>query len=146
MTLLHLRARLPARRRRRLAGALVGAVAVAAVSVWGPQALPGVDRAHGSPGTVAPVTIRSMAFEPRVIYIEAGETVRWINADVANHQVSTGVVDGRRPRPDGRVSSPLLLRGDEAAATFREAGVYPYYCAVHPFMQGSVVVTRAEAP
>lgn len=119
MPLLRQRSRSPSSLRRRLSGALVGALAI--------------------------VTIRSMAFEPQVIFLQAGETVRWVNADVVNHQISTGVVTGGRPRPDRRVSSPLLLRGDEVASTFLEAGVYPYYCVVHPFMQGRVVVTPAEA-
>lgn len=134
------------RRQRRRARALVSAVPIAAIVVWGLLALPGADRADGFPATAGRVTIKSMEFEPRVIHIGAGEIVRWVNADVANHQVSTGMVDGRRPRPDGRVSSPLLFRGDEFAAPFRDAGVYPYYCSVHPFMSGLVVVTQQEAP
>jgi plastocyanin len=43
-------------------------------------------------GALAIVTIRSMAFEPQVIVLQAGGTVRWVNADVVNHQISTGVV------------------------------------------------------
>ena len=119
---------------------------IAAIAGWGLLALPGADRADGFPATGGGVTIKNMEFQPRVIHIGAGELVRWVNADVANHQVSTGTVDGRRPRPGGRVSSPLLFRGDEFAAAFRNAGVYPYYCAVHPFMRGLVVVAQEEAP
>lgn len=134
------------RRQRRRARTLVSAVPIAAIAVWGLLALPGADRADGFPGTAGRVTIKGMEFGPRVVHIRAGEIVRWVNADLANHQVSTGTVDGRRPQPDGLVSSPLLFRGDEFVAPFRDAGVYPYYCSVHPFMSGLVPVTQHEAP
>ncbi len=86
------------------------------------------------------VTIKNFEFAPPAVTIAAGEPVRWVNADVANHQISTGVVDADRPRPDGRVSSPLLFRGDAFTAAFRTPGEYAYYCGVHPFMRGTIVV------
>jgi plastocyanin len=87
-----------------------------------------------------PVTIKNFEFIPLAVTIAAGGIIRWTNADVANHQITTGVVEADRPRPDGRVSSPLLFRGDAFTATFRNPGEYPYYCGVHPFMRGSIVV------
>jgi plastocyanin len=86
------------------------------------------------------VTIKNFEFTPPTVTIAAGGTVRWINADVANHQISSGRVEGDRPLPGGRISSPLLFRGDEFTATLTAAGAYPYYCGVHPFMRGTIVV------
>lgn len=86
------------------------------------------------------VAIKNFDFVPPTITLSAGGIVRWVNADVANHQISSGVVDGNRPKPDGRISSPLLFRGDEFTATVRIPGEYPYYCGVHPFMRGNIVV------
>ncbi len=94
----------------------------------------------GSSKAVAFVTIKNFEFIPATATIEAGATVRWTNADVANHQITTGVVEGNQPRPDSRVSSPLLFRGDEFSTTFRTPGEYPYYCGVHPFMRGTIMV------
>lgn len=92
-----------------------------------------------------PVAIKNFEFAPRTVTIAAGESVRWTNGDVANHQVSSGVVDGAdQPRPDGRISSPLLFRGDAFSVTFRTAGQYPYYCRVHPFMRAAIVVTPSR--
>lgn len=92
------------------------------------------------PENARSVAIKNFEFAPPTATIAAGGTVRWINADVANHQISTGVVEGGRPKPDGRISSPLLFRGDEFIATFATPGDYPYYCGVHPFMRGTIVV------
>lgn len=89
---------------------------------------------------VESVTIKNFEFAPPTVTVAAGGTVRWINADVANHQITTGVVEGDRPRPDGRISSPLLFRGDEFSATLAAPGEYPYYCGVHPFMRGTISV------
>ncbi len=94
----------------------------------------------GPPGAVASVMIKNFEFVPQTVTIAAGGTLRWINADVANHQISSGVVEGDRPRPDGRVSSPLLFRGDEFTAPFTAPGEYPYYCGIHPFMRGTIIV------
>lgn len=92
------------------------------------------------PENARSVTMKNFEFAPPTVSIPAGGTVRWINADVANHQISTGVVDGDGPKPDGRISSPLLFRGDEFTLTFATPSRYPYYCGVHPFMRGAIVV------
>jgi len=89
---------------------------------------------------VESVTIKNFEFVPPTVAIAPGGTVRWINTDVANHQITTGVVERDRPRPDGRISSPLLFRGDEFSATFATPGEYAYYCGVHPFMRGTITV------
>lgn len=86
------------------------------------------------------VRIKQFEFLPPTIVIGPGETVRWVNEDVAVHQVTTGKVEGAQPRPDGRFSSRRFVRGEDATATFVTAGTYPYYCNVHPFMRGAIVV------
>ncbi len=99
-------------------------------------------RASDRSETARSIVIKAFEFTPRTVMVPAGEAVRWVNMDVANHQITTGVVEGPdRPRPDGRVASPLLFRGDEFSATLRAPGEYWYYCRIHPFMRGSVVVT-----
>lgn len=88
----------------------------------------------------ANVTINNFDFTPAAVVVALGGAVRWVNADVANHQIATGGVSGQGPRPDGRVASPLLFRGDGFTATFGARGEYPYYCAVHLAMRGTIVV------
>ncbi len=123
---------------------------VARVAFWITAAglvLSGID-SHG--GQAAPprdsrvsrgvVRIKQFEFLPPTIVIGPGETVRWMNEDVAIHQVTTGTVEGAQPRPGGRVSSRRFVRGEDVTATFAVAGTYPYYCDVHPFMRGTIVV------
>lgn len=86
------------------------------------------------------VRIKQFEFLPPTIVIGPGETVRWINEDVAVHQITTGKVEGAQRRPDGRFSSRRFVRGEDVTATFATAGTYPYYCGVHPFMRGAIVV------
>lgn len=98
--------------------------------------------ASAPPATTARATvvIKNFEFAPATVTVSSGSTVRWENADVANHQVTSGVVDGNRPRPDGRVASPLFFRGEAFVAAFPGPGTYPYYCGVHPWMRGTIVV------
>ncbi len=105
------------------------------------------DAANGEDG---PVTVRiiNVAFEPGVITIEAGTTVRWVNMDPVVHDVTSGTtITGRKARkavktrfPDGRFRSGVFPKDGVFEVTFKEPGVYPYYCSVHPVMTGKVVV------
>lgn len=102
------------------------------------RGIPATGRAYAAGSVV--IEIKNFQFIPPAVTITRGQTVRWINADVANHQVTSGVVEADRPRPDGRIASPLLFRGDSFSATFRVSGNYPYYCGIHPFMRGALTV------
>ena len=42
--------------------------------------------------------------------------------------------------------SPTLQKGDSFTYTFTTPGTYTYYCAVHPTMTASVVVTGSSTP
>ena len=44
-------------------------------------------------------------------------------------------------RPDV-FAGPLLAKGERYSFTFTEADSYPYHCAPHPDMKGTVVVTE----
>jgi predicted secreted protein with PEFG-CTERM motif len=65
-------------------------------------------------------------------------TVIWKNADTAAHTVTSGTVsDG----PDDLFDSGLFPPGGSFSNKFTEIGHYPYYCLVHPWMEGIIVVT-----
>lgn len=113
---------------RRLGAAL--AVAIVAVLVGTAAVVPAA-------ASVETVAIRDYAFSPETLPVVAGTTVTWTNFDIAPHTV-TGVSG---PVP---LSSPQLQRGQSWSYTFEQAGTYRYYCAVHPAMIGSVVVSAAR--
>jgi len=79
---------------------------------------------------------------PADITIAVGETVTWSNDDTAAHTVTSGsATDG----PDGNFDSSLFLAGATFDHTFDTAGEFPYFCMVHPWMVGSVMVGEAMA-
>ncbi len=74
------------------------------------------------------------------ITIAISDYVNWENADTAAHTVTSGTAkDG----PDGRFDSSLMAPGSSFMHQFIEAGNYPYFCLVHPWMTGTVFVESA---
>ncbi|MGH3941298.1 MAG: cupredoxin domain-containing protein [Pseudonocardiaceae bacterium] len=111
----------------------------------GHQAAPG---AAGAPagadaGQQAPVehivSMEGLQFVPALLNVAVNDTVTWVNNDNALHTVT--VTDGPQT-----FESELLEPGDTFTYTFTQAGTYEYYCAVHPDMKASVVVTGVDAP
>ena len=77
---------------------------------------------------------------PAEISVGVGETVTWNNVDTAAHTVTSGsAVDG----PDGVFDSSLFMAGTTFEHTFDAEGEYPYFCMVHPWMAGVVIVGAA---
>jgi len=81
-------------------------------------------------------------FIPSTITVGVGDTVTWTNDDTAAHTVTSGsAADG----PDGVFDSSLFMAGAEFSFTFDAEGEYPYFCMVHPWMDGTVIVGEAMA-
>jgi len=89
-------------------------------------------------GTSAPGCEASNAcFNPSSITINTDDTVSWSNDDTAAHTVTSGTpVDG----PDGKFDSSLFMSGTTFDVTFDKTGSYDYFCMVHPWMTGNVMV------
>jgi len=108
--------------------------------------------AHGEGGMSATVTNApgsstpgceetDSCFIPSTVVITVGGTVTWDNTDNAAHTSSSGTAaDG----PDGVFDSSLIMAGGSYSHTFDTAGTFDYFCMVHPWMQGTVIV-EAEA-
>jgi len=82
-------------------------------------------------------------FIPNPVSIAMGGTVTWENTDTAAHTVTSGTAaDG----PDGVFDSSLMMaNGPSFSHTFDTAGSYDYFCMVHPWMAGTVVVEDEAA-
>ena len=79
------------------------------------------------------IAIYNYKFSPEVLTIKAGTTVTWTNKDEVPHTVASS---------DKRfTSSSGLDTGEQYSYTFTTAGSYEYFCTLHPFMKGKVVVT-----
>ena len=81
------------------------------------------------------VLIRDYKFEPAVIEIKVGQTVKWTNGEKrANHSI---LFQG----PSG-FESDRLFPGESWERRFDKPGTYLYVCGPHPEMTGKVVVTE----
>ena len=81
-------------------------------------------------------------FIPSTATIEEGGIVTWENTDNAAHTATGGsAIDG----PSGVFDSSLIMAGGSFSNTFDTAGTYDYFCMVHPWMVGTVVVEAAGA-
>jgi len=96
-----------------------------------------------APGSATPgCEETNNCFIPSVATIEAGGTVTWENTDNAAHTATSGSAnDG----PDGVFDSSLMMVDGSFSHTFDTAGTYDYFCMVHPWMSGTVIVEAAGA-
>ena len=79
-------------------------------------------------------------FIPSIIVTSIGEQVIWVNTDTVVHTVTSGSpADG----PRGVWGSSLMAGSGTVWHIFDAAGTYPYFCMVHPWMLGTVIVTGA---
>jgi plastocyanin len=104
--------------------AVLAAAAVPAIGTGGVAALAAA--AHTST-----VEIANFAFAPKDLTVSAGTTVTWKNADDSPHRIAD---------VNGVYASAALDTEDSFSHTFAAPGVYKYFCSIHPYMVGTVVV------
>jgi len=80
------------------------------------------------------VKIDHHAFIPQRVAVKAGTTVTWINDDDVPHTVASSTK---------LFKSKALDTGDKFSFTFTTPGAYQYFCSVHPYMTGAIVVEAA---
>lgn len=74
---------------------------------------------------------------PFGVKIDVGDKVIWTNEDLAFHTVTSGnPTDGT----DGLFDSGMFKIDENFSHTFEEPGNFDYFCTLHPWMQGTVVV------
>jgi plastocyanin len=78
------------------------------------------------------VAIDHFTFSPRTLTVPVGATVIWTNEDKVRHVVASA--DNRFEK------SPPLNSGQHFSNTFETAGIYPYFCSIHPRMTGMIIV------
>jgi plastocyanin len=91
-------------------------------------------RAHaaGDPG----VTIADFQFTPGTTTVHVGDTITWTNNGPSAHTATAR---------DGSFDTGVLQKGASASHTFTHAGTFAFYCKIHPFMHGTIVVLAASA-
>ena len=74
---------------------------------------------------------------PATLNISTGTTVVWENNDSAAHLATSGTPSGG---PDGAFDSGMIMAGATYEFKFSDKGEFIYYCLVHPWMIGTVIV------
>ena len=76
-------------------------------------------------------------YTPSTVTIAAGGTVTFSNTDTAPHTSTSGsAADG----PDGVFDTSLIMANASYSVTLSDAGTYTYFCMVHPWMEGTIIV------
>ncbi len=75
-------------------------------------------------------------YTPSKIVIKQGGSVTWINEDVAFHSVTSGYYD----KPSEIFDSEYLDPEESFTFIFENIGTYDYFCTLHPWMKGQVIV------
>jgi plastocyanin len=91
-----------------------------------------------SPASAADIEVKidNFTFNPKQITVNVGDTVVWVNHDDIPHTVASQTQAFR---------SKALDTDDKFSFTFATPGTYPYFCALHPQMTGTIVVEASAA-
>ena len=79
------------------------------------------------------VGIANFAFTPAALTVKSGETVTFENRDSTVHSI-VGVGGFFRSQP--------LDTDDKFSFKFDKPGEYTYFCGLHPYMKGKVIVAQ----
>ena len=90
----------------------------------------------------ASIVIEPRLFTPQVMTIHTGDRVTWSNRDNVEHFLTSA---GPMARPVARSVEDLefhqlLEPENDYSHVFTTPGTYPYFCAIHLGMSGTVVV------
>ena len=84
-------------------------------------------------GQTLEVSVAEYRFQPPILTIKVGDTVRWINRE---KRTSHSLVF---PEEGGR-ESERIFPDESWSRIFEQSGRYPYTCGPHPEMKGVIVV------
>ena len=75
-------------------------------------------------------------YVPTIITVKQGNQVTWSNEDVAFHTITSGFYG----EPSALFDSGHLDPGEKFSFDFNEKGTIDYFCKLHPWMAGKVIV------
>ena len=93
----------------------------------------------------APCVAENSCFTPAEVTVDIGGEVTWSNDDTAAHTVTSGDLSADPDNVGTVFDSSLFMAGKTFSHKFDTAGEYPYFCMVHPWMVGKVIVQEAMA-
>ena len=78
-------------------------------------------------------------FNPNFTSINVGDIVTWRNDDVSIHTVTSGTFNTGKAGPIP-FDSGIINSGGVFTHQFNAVNTYDYYCRIHPFMTGKIIV------
>ena len=94
-------------------------------------------QATGAPATATDnVAIKDFLYDPEDVTVAIGAKITFTNADGAPHTATSG----ESPKADGVFDTGTLTKGQSKSVKLVKVGTVSYYCAIHPFMKGTVTV------
>jgi len=101
-----------------------------------------------TPGTKdVEVKIIGNSYWPKIIEVEPGTTVTWVNEDTFTYLAGEFAGIHNAAGNDGGdefFATPLLAHGESGSYKFEKEGTYEYTCHPHPYMHGTVIVKQPE--
>jgi plastocyanin len=88
-----------------------------------------------SASSATEIKIDNYTFKPASITVAVGTTIVWKNLDDEPHTATAS---------NNAFDSKGLALGDAWSYHFTKPGTYAYYCKVHPFMKGTVIVKESQ--
>ena len=77
------------------------------------------------------VAIGDFKYQPAAVTVTAGQSVRFVNRDQEAHTITAS---------DGSFDSAGVDTGGAWTHRFDKPGRYTYYCELHPYMKGTIIV------
>ncbi|MEP2945861.1 MAG: cupredoxin family copper-binding protein [Lentilitoribacter sp.] len=105
---------------------LVNGVAVTAATL-----LPGQSVWAATKPQIHIVKIKRFKFEPKNLSVKVGDTIRWVNEDLAPHTATANELGW---------DTGELVKNQKAEITVTGGMETRYFCAFHPHMKGSIEI------
>ena len=114
---------------------LLGTFGVISLLLAGaPSLTAGGEAAVKAAASSAGIQIDNFHYLPPMLVVAPGTTVTWKNDDDSPHSVR---------EKDGKFKSSALDTDETFSQTFTAPGEYEYFCSIHPYMTGKIVVKSA---
>ncbi len=94
-------------------------------------------------------TVAEVWYDPPRMFVTVGDTITWYNDDKEGHTVTSGEGSGRFGwmsdnfgKPNKIFDSGRFMPGESWSYTFEDSGTFSYYCTIHPWMEGILIVEK----
>ena len=88
-------------------------------------------------------------YDPPQVFIVVDDTITWYNDDHEGHTVTSGDGSGRYGwmgdnfgTPNDIFDSGRFMPGESWSYKFEESGIFSYFCTIHPWMEGIIIVEK----